>query len=252
LDNEINKLEVDGYLKLPKMSYDDLEWLRDCVRHNWRTRIISCYPEMADIVKKIEIQEYHKIRFKMDHEFLWGKKNRLFSLNQVEEIQKKDFFFKLQERFGLFEISEKTYDGGRIKNSQEVYWRIVSPGYPSDVGGVHADYWFHKIHDLNSESDSNILKTLKVWIPVFCEPQKNGLLVAKGSHKKIWKFESVMSKGIPYPIFSGNSSDLKLELVDTEPGEALIFGDSFIHAGAVNNGLETRVSIELTLTFKGN
>jgi hypothetical protein len=40
-----NNLEIDGFIKLPKMTNEDLLWLRCVIVGNWRQRLIECYPE---------------------------------------------------------------------------------------------------------------------------------------------------------------------------------------------------------------
>ena len=39
----------------------------------------------------------------------------------------------------------------------------------------------------------------------------------------------------------------KLELVNTSPGDAILFHDRMLHAGSINHGKKTRISLEFTL-----
>ena len=245
-----NNLEIDGFIKLPKMTDEDLAWLRDVIVENWRKRLIECYPEKEKRINNTKITRYHEIRNEVDHELLWGKKYRIFSDAQIKELQQQDFFINLKNIFGNFEIAEQTYDGVRQEGKEEVYWRLVSPNFLSDVGGVHADYWFHEAHKLNGVVDESVDKTLKAWIPIFCEPLKNGLLISRSSHNRRWDYRLESRFNIAYPVFNGNYSDLNLELVNTQPGEILVFGEHFMHGGAINNGFETRVSAEITMKFR--
>jgi len=246
----INNLELDGFVKLPRISNEDLSWLRGVIGENWKKRLLECYPKIKNKINNLNVTNYHEIRGEVDHELLWGKKYRMLSELQTKELQKRDFLINLKEIFGPFEIAEQTYDGIRHEGIEEVYWRLVSPGYASDVGGVHADYWFHEVHKLNGVVDESVETTMKAWVPIYCEPLKNGLLVSRGSQNKSWNYQIENRYNIPYPVFNGNLSDLNLELVSTQPGEIIIFGERFMHGGAINNGYETRVSAEITMKFK--
>lgn len=249
MNNFIEKLSENGIVKLDKISNDDLSWFRSVVNLNYYNRISSCYPELIDILHTNNITNYHYIRDLVDHEILWKKKYRLFTKSQINEMTTKEFYDNLSKIFGEFRIADQTYDGELFEGQEEVYWRLVSPGIESDVGDIHADGWFHELHKLNTFSDNNIYETLKVWIPIYCEINKNGLIGAVGSHNYIHKYYTEKRNNINYPVFDKSERNFDFELIPTQPGEILVFGENFLHGGALNNGSETRVSIEITLKF---
>lgn len=250
MSNYLDKLHKFGIVKLDKMTGDDLSWLREIVNLNYKNRLLLCYPKMEESILNNNINLYHEIRNLVDHEMLWKKKYRLFNNIQIEELVKRNFYTNLVDIFGDFKISDQTYDGELFEGQEEVYWRLVSPGIENDVGGLHADSWFHEAHKLNFYNNSSVYKTLKVWIPVYCENSKNGLMGVSGSHTRNHKFYFEKRNNINYPVYSGIVSALELELIDTNPGEILVFDDNYLHMGSLNNGYETRVSIEITLKFQ--
>jgi hypothetical protein len=248
----VDKLAESGYVVLPQMNENDLEWFRSVINKSWKSRILELYPEKSKALIEHDITTYHEIREDLNHEKLWVKNERLFSRNDVEKLKSTDFFNNLTSRFGSFLIAAQTVNGKYERGTEEVYWRLVSPSVASDVGGPHADRWFHLIHRLSSVYDHKSLEftTLKAWIPIFCEPERNGLLISKASHNRDWKFKTEIRNGVSYPIFDDNPAELDLKLVPTLPGQAIVFNEKLIHAGSINKGKFTRVSVEITMLFK--
>ena len=79
----------------------------------------------------------------------------------------------------------------------------------------------------------------------------NGLLVEPFSQKRsdiVWKGEE--RHGFLKPVLCMNSDEISPILVETIPGQAVIFNDQLLHGGALNKGKFTRVSLEFTLLVK--
>ena len=149
----------------------------------------------------------------------------------------------LKDIFGNFKISNIVYDQILVKDSEEIYWRLVRPEAESDVGVLHADKWFHEI--LSSEYIPKKTTSLKLWIPIYCEPGKNGLLIVPNSNKREWEYVLTSNKlGQQKPVIVDSPPSI---LINTPPGNMIIFSDSTLHGGAPNRGLKTRVSVEITL-----
>lgn len=245
----MKSLEELGYMILPKMDELELNWFRSVINETWTNRIILLYPELEKEVLDQDITTYHRLRGKVDHEKLWKKDERLFSKCQVEELKQTNFYKNLQNQFGVFSIAPQTTNGKYYPDTEEVYWRLVSPGVITDVGGPHADKWFHQIHDFDFKDLNGKIytHTLKLWIPIFCEPELNGLMISEGSHKRDWAFKTEIRSGVPYPVFNDNTNELSLKLISTSPGQVIVFNEKLIHAGAINQGKFTRVSAEITM-----
>jgi len=85
------------------------------------------------------------------------------------------------------------------------------------------------------------------------EPGANGLIVEPFSQQRTdicWNGEE--RHGINKPVLLMNADELKLILVDTIPGQAVVFNDLLLHGGAVNKGELSRVSLEFTMLLKNS
>jgi ectoine hydroxylase-related dioxygenase (phytanoyl-CoA dioxygenase family) len=56
--------------------------------------------------------------------------------------------------------------------------------------------------------------------------------------------------GLAKPIFDEKLEDLDIHLVETHPGQAVVFHDKLLHGGAVNMADTCRVSMELTMLVR--
>ena len=187
----------------------------------------------------------------MDHDALWPKMHRVLPQPVVEEIKGFAFVQTLAREFGSFSFSEVVSANGVARGHEEVYWRIVRPGIQSDVGPLHADKWFH---DVLGDEHGRLLPenatTVKVWIPLYAEPGRNGLIVVPDSHLRVWNYEYLESGGIKRPRLTEDQSKLGGILVNACPGTPVLFNERLLHGGALNQGASTRVSAEITLVFE--
>ena len=113
---------------------------------------------------------------------------------------------------------------------------------------MHRDSWFWEANNNYSYPNSKPLKRVKVWIPIIIEPGLNGLLVEPFSQFRkdlLWRGEG--HKGSVKPVLLTNINQVNPILIDTSPGQAVIFNFELLHGGAINNGQFTRVSVEFTI-----
>ena len=54
------------------------------------------------------------------------------------------------------------------------------------------------------------------------------------------------------PVLLDKEDSFEMTLVNTLPGESIIFNDNLLHGGALNLGLKTRISTEFTILQKIN
>ena len=94
---------------------------------------------------------------------------------------------QLTSEFGEFQISAE--DGS---DWEEIYWRIVRPHEPSDVGPLYADRWFW---DLGHGTIPTDKERVKVWIAIVAEPGLSGLRVVPGSHLRDWRYHGEAGHG---------------------------------------------------------
>ena len=87
---------------------------------------------------------------------------------------------------------------------------------------------------------------VKCWISLWCD-NKNGLQVYPKSQLKDFNYVSEKRHGYIKPIFDHFHVENFMEKQNCDPGTVIIFNDKLLHGGAVNEGLQTRVSMEFTM-----
>ena len=176
------------------------------------------------------------------HQSLTAKNNRTFTVDTVDKILSSGLHDIFQSYFPRYIISDEESLG-----YPNIYFRVVRPSQPADVGPLHADRWFW---DLNSWSiPSGYIRT-KFWFPLSIEAGLSGLRMASHSHKQIVSYSvrtDSNGKSRPSEVIFDNS---KAVLLETNIGDGVFFDDNIIHGGAVNLGSYPRVSVEMTLLSK--
>ena len=80
------------------------------------------------------------------------------------------------------------------------------------------------------------------------EPKKSGLRVVANSQKnKKWIYSIIKKDGIVKPLFNEDTNKLKINILPTQPGNAVIFSYDLLHGGMVTKGDECRLSMEFTI-----
>lgn len=231
-----------GYSVSFCLSPEDLLALQQAIHRHWLSRIRKLRPQVAGKAEQVGLAGYHELPLGDDgHKELWGHKRfRVLPAEDGRRLLESQLLAQLREEFGPFEVYATEAAPG-LGVHPDIYWRLVRPGAPTDVGPMHTDGMFH--HGGPSLFPPGLVP-VKMWIAVVCEPGNNGLLVVPNSNKVTWDFVREERDGAIKPRMVNPPSG---ELVFTEPGRAVIFGDDFVHGGAVNHGRTTRVSVELTL-----
>jgi hypothetical protein len=241
--------ETPGFSNALTISSDEVECFRLAISRQWLGAIRRDYPQYAEQFEALGIARYHELAHLLDHSRLWNKSNRCLPQEDVQALKKLNFLVDLKKVFGEFALSSVAYDNEIVEDQEEIYWRLVRPHQPGDVGPLHADKWFHEMLGMQGRAMAQDSYTLKVWTPIYCEPGKNGLLIVPDSHKRTWRHSTTLVNGVPKPVFEDQADPV---LVSTPPGNMLIFPEETLHGGALNQGDETRVSCEITLVFKHN
>jgi hypothetical protein len=231
------------------LSVAELQLFRQAIDAQWLSAIAEKYPEHVEQFRQHGLANYHKFADLVDHQMLWSKEHRLLPQQDVEKIKQLPFMVQLRDVFGRFSISDVVYGNTIIEGRQEIYWRIVRPNAASDVGPFHADKWFHNVLGEGYGMFPPGVVTVKIWIPIYCEPGKSGLIVVPDSHNRDWRYEYVEKGGFPKPEIQEDVAPLGV-LVPTEPGTLLMFNERMLHGGALNRGDMTRVSAEITMVFE--
>ena len=189
----------------------------------------------------IGINRYHEMAHLLDHESMWPKVSRILGPDAVAEIRGMSLMRILEDEFGDFEISDEENVG-----HEEIYWRLVRPNSPTDVGPFHADAWFW---DLGHGITPPGCKRVKVWIAIYCDPGKDGFKFVPDSHKHEWPYYGELRNGVTKPKIDISDDELDVVIFSSQPGEAIIFNDQLLHGGVVGKN-ETRVSLEFTMFVK--
>jgi hypothetical protein len=195
-----------GYC-LRSLSADDLEFFRSVIGNHY-----------LKILYDAGIENYG------NHVALFPKEKRLFSQWQVDVVKSMRFMHAIRTALGDFTVADIELPDGKTEPREEIYWRLVRPHEPSDVGQWHRDSDFHKAHGTHQDH-----MTVKCWIGVYVEPHC-GLAVIPDSH-----------------VCAGGE-ELTL---DCNAGTVVIFGHDLLHRGLLNVGTRARVSAEITLALDG-
>ena len=232
----------DGYQTGLHLDQEELTQIRSFITNSWLLNIGKyTTPQITEKFKLEGINRYHKLAHHLDHGSIWPKAVRILNREAVAEIRSMSLIRTLEEQFGYFEISDEDNVG-----HEEIYWRLVRPNSPKDVGPLHADAWFW---DLGHGVTPSGYKRVKVWIAIYCTPGQDGFKFVPGSHKKEWPYDGELRNGITKPKIGISEKELDVVIFNSMPGEAIVFNDHLLHGGAVGKN-ETRVSLEFTMFVK--
>lgn len=228
-----------GYDLSFSLQATELAAVKRLIERQWLAHLAAHAPDAAEQFAARGIEYYHEHAGVLDHGSIWPKRARILPLEAVQEIRQTTLLKKLADALGEFTISDEDEVGW-----EEIYWRLVRPGEPADVGPLHADRWFWELDKMPTPAGA---QRVKVWVAVVCEPGRNGLQVVPGSHHRDWRWHGEPRFGRLKPQIDEDTAALNPELLPTQPGAAVVFHDSLLHGGVVNTGTTTRVSFEFTM-----
>jgi hypothetical protein len=166
---------------------------------------------------------------------------RMFDAESVENLKAHDFCKRLFVEDGSLFISDEENLG-----YPNIYWRIVRAGSASDVGPVHADYWFW---DLGHGSIPPSYRRVKMWIPLRQDQDHVGLLIGPGTHRMDFRYDKVFKDGKYKPVFERGPVEHLLIPAPVRVGQAVVFHDRLLHGGEVSPR-KLRLSMELTWVMR--
>jgi len=217
---------------------DELAHVRGLIEAQWLDRLRRLYPTEVDGFAERGLDRYHERCARIDHTTTWCKSARILPAAAAGTVREMSLLRALEDHFGAFVISDEDRVG-----HEEMVWRLVRPGEPTDVGPLHADEWFVVLADEPMPPGRRV----KVWIAIACEPGRNGLTVVPGSHRRTWQYHGVWRHGRMKPELDEDVTMLDTQLVSTRPGDAVVFHHDLLHGGVVNEGERMRVSLEFTM-----
>ncbi len=227
-----------GYSTQLSLSEPELTMIRQLVRDQYLQRIEAHHPDKIELFRNNSIEDYHLLCHQVDHEKLWPKINRILPQQSVEKIQSLPFMKQLEKVYGAFTLADEEEVG-----YGEMYWRIVRPDHPTDVGPVHADYMFWDLG--HGKMPANCFR-VKVWLALFAEKGKSGFQFVPGSHLLDIPYIGEKRGLINKPRLLVEEKELALIPFAASPGDLIVFHDRLLHGGLVG-GHKTRVSLEFTM-----
>lgn len=239
--NKVKELKNgNGFFNF-KIEKKELEILRNNVNEHFSKIINKTYPNLN---LQTPINRYHKISHQVEHNKIWPVKSRALPKEKYNLFLKSNLVKKLNEIFGTSSISYKNNP-----RYGELVWRLVRPNQTNDVGPIHCDKWFWDLNPSHYVPEG--CERVKCWISLWCD-NKNGLQVYPKSQLKNFKYKSEQRHGYVKPVFDKSDIISHMQKQNCVPGTAVIFNDKLLHGGVVNEGSETRVSIEFTMFVDKN
>ena len=231
----------EGFSTDARLTPGELGIVRGLIRSQWLKRIEESGEGRSKIFDNLEMDRYHEQCHILDHRTMWPKSKRILCADAVKAIRETSLMKTLEVEFGSFVISGE--DG---IEKEEIYWRLVRPDNPTDIGPLHADQWFW---DLGHGKTPAGPQRVKVWVSIYSEMGQNGFKYVRGSHKRGWRYHGVTKDGMTKPQIDEDESALDAEIFMSEPGQAIVFHDKLLHGGEPG-GSTTRVSLEFTIFVK--
>jgi hypothetical protein len=234
---------ADGFTTELSLSAEELKILREEIESQWIYRLQIACPEHVKKFRELGLENYHKLSHLVDHAKIWPKTARVLPEKAFDRLKDMRFYTTIRKEFGEFVLSDEEGFGWGVQT-----WRLVRPG-KEDIGPIHSDKWFWDLGHGNMPSYP--CERVKIWIAICTSPGKNGLCVIPGSHKKTdWKWHAETKSGLSKPVFDEDLTKLDIRVVDTKPGNAVVFHDLLLHGGVPNAADQCRVSMEVTVICK--
>ena len=234
-------LSHKGFSVEYRLSADELSSVRAFIKEQWLYRLQLLQPTLVSQFDTTGIEYYHELSHLIDHQSAWPSNSRVLSKSAVTAIKAMNFYKKLCEAYGAITIADEEGFGW-----ENMLWRIVRPGN-TDCAPLHVDKWFWELGEHWKVPDYPY-QCINVWIAIYTEVNKNGLLVVPGSHcKKDWSWHTEVRFGKNKPIIDENLEQVEIQLLPTNPGDIVVFDHDLLHGGAPNCAMTTRVSLEFTL-----
>ena len=198
-----------------------------------------------------DLKNYHKVSLtKEEHTILVNPHTRFIDFDRtiIKKIKSNKIlknilnYYWENENFNI-KWGSSTLNYKTIPNASG--YRIARPISTNnkDVAGVHIDLHF------GGKIRTNNKAMLTFWTPLTGFSNKYTLRIAPYSHKHYWPVSSI-SKQKKYitPVFKKNYKfPYKFYRPNLKIGEVLIFHPNLLHGGSLNNGKNTRVSLDFRI-----
>jgi hypothetical protein len=173
-----------------------------------------------------------------------NKSKRIFTTEDAKIFLSLPTVKSLISEFPLLKVSNALDPIKGLISTPEVYFRIVRPNTGGNPSAGHIDFWYDDLYKL----EMNVRPRLKVWISLFTEPGKNGLLLKSKKDSAGFHYNTIQTSFGPRPSMIEPPDISSYDFPFIMPGDGVIFDcESVLHLGAPNNGQLARVSVEIAL-----
>lgn len=234
---------ASGLRQGPRFEAAELARLRALIKERLVYAAAAFSREAADAVEGVDLERYHEVSQQFDHSRMLSKLGRVLSGEAAAEIKQMSFFRFVREVFGDFYLADEDGVG-----HEQVCIRVVRPDKRDDVGSLHRDSWFWDYYNWPVPAGES---RTKVWTGVCVEAERNGLLLAPGSHRKPWGHRPSVEGGRVAFIPEFDWKDIGLKRFGGQAGDPILFNYKTLHMGSVNRADVCRVSIETTIMYRG-
>ena len=225
-----------GYL-LESLAPRELIRCRELITNHYLRHLEQLQPDVVEQAHQVGIAQYHTLPCRFDHVSAWPKEARLLGCQYVEELMRMSFFERITQQLGP----------SATINHDELYWRIVRPDHPEDVGPVHADRWFR---DDDTGAPPAGYDRFKIWMAIETEATTDCLTVKAYSQRSDHRKQRCELKSWIHESRIDESENLVQQVeLPLSPGQMVLFHDALVLGGAINRGKRCRVSLELTVLF---
>lgn len=191
----------------------------------------------------IDLPTYHRQVNNNGHLCMAPKSARVLTPGDSQKVLALSGTKSLLDSHPGYQIANVVYDSKKAEDRPEFYFRLVRPNQPGDIGTPHCDFWFDQAMGTNY----GVGNTIKFWLPIVLDPGKNGLLFYPDAPKKV-PFVILSQNGFNRPLIDCSLTQLGVPVLPhPNYGQAIKFDDDILHCGALNKGVATRVSMEITL-----
>jgi hypothetical protein len=234
LRENVGDLADLGYATGLILSVSDLEKVQQIVAIHV-SRILS---------KPISFEELLSTEITGVSDIVKNKTQRILNKKDAAEFLSLVSIKNLLALFPHLEVSNAVDPIKGLVPEYEIYFRIVAPGTGGAASLGHIDGWYDDLYNIDWSERAR----LKVWLSLFTEAGKNGLLLRPKKSSEGFSYETQRTPHGPRPALINPPSVDTYDFPSLSPGYGVVFeSDSVLHLGAPNQSQMSRISLEVSL-----
>ena len=256
LKNNYKFFLKNGYLVIDLFNKKDLDIIVEAICKKFNDTISN--DNKNKIFNKNNIKNYHNSLFaKKNHEDLINSSRRYILLNKkIQNIVKKDKNIPniMKNYWGHSKFTPKWVGSIKQIKDNAAGFRIARPSKIKiqDAAGAHSDLQFYKNLGGKIANDHKIMIT--AWVPLVGFSKKYTLRFAPLTHLIDHPYKEIVKqkKHSSSVLSKDYLKKFKFKRLNLKKGQAIFFHPNLIHGGSINNGINTRLSVEIRMFNKIN